>query len=217
MRSINRRGVRILLVLGLLAPVAAAPGCKGAGPARPSGPAFESEAVRVADAQRLALEAERHAAAGRVADAVTTYESALGRYAEFGPAWHNLGELYMRQERYLEAAEAFSRAAELSPSDPRPLYNLGVLYFNRKYPREARTEWVRALDRDPNYLPALRGVIEVDWLLRDKNDLTLPRIERALMLERDPGVRKELEFRKLRIETQDEAEAKSAPGPKPRS
>lgn len=158
----------------------------------------EDEARRASAARRLALEAER---ADEPADAADTYRRAILQYREYPAAWNNLGVLMMNDERYLEAAEAFSTAADLSPSDPRPLYNLGLLWDRRGYLREARQFYERALDRDANFLPALRGAIRADSLLNEGTLQTLRWLEKALMLEQDAKWREWMRLQRARIES----------------
>jgi tetratricopeptide (TPR) repeat protein len=164
------------------------------------------EPERIARAYQLAKRAAR---ADDAADAERLYREAVATYAEFAPAWNNLGVSLMLQERYLEAAEAFDRAAELAPADPRPPYNRGLLWFRRAYPREALPFFLVALERDPNYLPALRAAVQTEIRLRESSTATLDRIQRALLLETDPKWRSQFELQRIRVEA--ELDAKKPP------
>lgn len=136
------------------------------------------------------------------------YRQAVAYYSEYAPAWNNLGVALMDQQRYLEAAEAFQRAADLAIQDPRPLYNHGLLFFRRAYPREALPYFLEALGRDPHYLPALRASIQSEIRLRDVSQATLDRIQSALLLETDPQWQKFFEMQRIRIEADLTARAK---------
>jgi tetratricopeptide (TPR) repeat protein len=158
----------------------------------------EDEARRVNRARELAADAQSTKDPSKAAE---KYKDAVREYREFGPAWTNLGVLMMNDEQYLQAAEAFGTAAELDASDPRPLYNLGLLYDRRGYLREARGYYERALERDDNFLPALRGVIRADALLNEGSVQTLRWLERALMLEQDRKWQEWMRLQKARIES----------------
>jgi len=140
---------------------------------------------------------------------IELYREALAIYRDLYPAWNNLGTLLMQERRYLEAAEAFNAAAGLSPTDARPVYNIGLLYDRSGYLEDAQTYYTRALLRDENYLPALRGLIRADSILHEGDKETLQFIKRALRLEQDDRWREWLQLRKIRIQNlidQDENE-----------
>lgn len=145
-------------------------------------------------------EAKRASKASDPAKQEHHYRQAVAYYAEYAPAWNNLGVALMDQQRYLEAAEAFQRAADLAEQDPRPLYNHGLLFFRRAYPREALPYFLESLGRDPHYLPALRAAIQSEVRLRDFDDATLDRIKAALLLETDPRWQSFFELQRIRIE-----------------
>jgi Flp pilus assembly protein TadD len=183
--------------LAALAVLLAAAGCaRQATVMLPPGLA-ENEARRATSAITLAGEAARTRNPDAAAD---KYRRAVREFREFPAAWNNLGVLMMQDDQYLQAAEAFSTAADLSPSDPRPLYNLGLLWDRRGYLREARRYYERAIARDANYLPALRGVIRADSLLNEGSTQTLSWLERALMLEQDDAWLTWMRLQKARIE-----------------
>jgi tetratricopeptide (TPR) repeat protein len=158
----------------------------------------EDEARRLNNAREIAVDAQRTKDPSKAAE---KYKDAVREYREFPSAWTNLGVLMMNDEQYLQAAEAFGTAAELDASDPRPLYNLGLLYDRRGYLREARGYYERALERDDNFLPALRGVIRADALLNEGSTQTLRWLERALMLEQDRKWQEWMRLQKARIES----------------
>lgn len=157
----------------------------------------EDEARRAMRAKDLALKAER---AKDPDDAIALYQEAVLEYRETPHAWNNLGVLMMNKQQYLQAAEAFNTAAAISPSDARPLYNMGLLYDNRGYIREARRFYEQSLERDAGYLPALRGVIRADSLLNEGSLQTLKWLERALMIEQNPDWLEWMRLQKARIE-----------------
>lgn len=143
-------------------------------------------------------------------EAERRYMAAIRQYPDFGQAWNNLGVLLMAQERFLEAGEAFDRAADLEPTDPRPPYNRGLLWFERGYLRESMPLFLEALKRDPNYLPALRSAIRTAVRLRETSEETLAQIQSALMIEQDQQWRDYFERQRLLIKANLANEAKES-------
>lgn len=132
--------------------------------------------------------------------AMDLYWQAITVYPELAPAWNNLGELLMEHDRALEAADAFQQAMLLAPNDPRPVYNMGLLWDRKGFRQRARQYYLDALERDPYFLNALRGAIRADALLNQGTDDTLSNIERALLLERNEQWEKWLRGQKVRVE-----------------
>ncbi len=176
------------LVLGSLALAAAAGLSACSSSKKPSAvqtataEAAMDSARRLAEAQRLAAQAQQMRDPVK---AIATYQQAVNTYPEFGPAWNNLGVLLMDQQRFLEAAQAFGAASEYSPSDPRPLYNLGLAWERAGYAEDAFENYVASLNRDARFLPALRGAIRSERLMDRGDETTLERIRLALLQEPD--------------------------------
>lgn len=137
-------------------------------------------------AARLSRDAQRLEVAGDDKAAIEKYRAALAEYNELPAAWNNLGRLLMNQGDNLAAAEAFKTASELSPTDPRPLTNLGALWESLGYLDDAQKWYDQALQRDENHLPALRRFILVQELRGKSDDSTPARLKKALLLEKDP-------------------------------
>lgn len=114
----------------------------------------------------------------------------------------DLSYLYLESGLHAQAQQALIEEAELSPSDPRPSHNLGSLYLERGWPDEAARHFRRALERDPNYLPSMRGIVQIADLDRVSDQDLLALVRRALMLERDPQWEAYLRRQQLRIEQQ---------------
>jgi len=188
-----RAAIALLLLLAALA------GCASSG----ADPEVETitinEGERVQTARGLARQAGD---AEDPADAIRLYRRAVSAWGDFPAAWNNLGVLYLEEARYMDAAEAFRTASERAPTDPRPVYNLGLTWERTRHMREAEELYRRALDRDPRYLPALRGVTHAQERLGEMDDRTLDRLRVALMLERDPKWRAYFERRKLAAEAE---------------
>ena len=162
---------------------------------------------------QLAAEGDRLLAAGKAAPAAEKYKDAIRASEDYGPAWNNLGKALMRDQNFYDAQQAFVRAAELLPRDPRPSENLGVLYVNRDLPGEALKHFEESLARDPNYLPSIRGLVRASQF-SERNDqasheLIRDHIRRALLLETDPKWREFFQRQLVRVETDLADEARS--------
>lgn len=59
--------------------------------------------------------------------AIQTYRDALSKDERLGSAWINLGTALAQKQRYAEAEQAFRRAEQLDPTDPRVKANLQEL------------------------------------------------------------------------------------------
>jgi len=184
-RTSGLAGAAVLAALLIL------PGCVNDNNAsKPDNQSLANESIT--KAQEAAAKAQEYAAADRPIEAIDQYRRALALYRDFPAAWNNLGLLLLDQNRAMEAAEAFKSAAELSPSDPRPVKNIGDVWQKQLYFDEAFRRYEQALERDPNYLPALREAIRVDALRDSRNEATAARIQRAIAQETDPAWREYL-------------------------
>lgn len=155
----------------------------------------------------LQLTAEGDAAqrSGKHDDAIAKYREALSNRDDVGQTWNNFGlALYSKQMR-AEAAQAFRRAADLMPSDPRPLENLGLLYLENDFYDEALKNYSESLGREPNYLPSLRGAMKCAKLMNKSDTAGLERVKRGMMQETDPTWREIFRVERIRVE-QDLAE-----------
>jgi protein O-GlcNAc transferase len=130
--------------------------------------------------------AEDATADGKIDRAIELYAQSVKAYNQYAPAWYNMGVLLMRKQRHMEAAEALQLAANADPVDPRPYTALGIQAQDLQILDRAATFYDQALERDPNYLPALKKAVEIDQLRDDYTDKTLTRTRKALYLEKDP-------------------------------
>lgn len=206
--------IRPLLLLGVvLAAGGLVPGCTST-PRRPSTiDAMTSAAERMGQAREAALaagataaradaarEKERTEQADRLSlQAVNEYREALLIANDMPDAWNNMGVQFMHLQDYVAAAEAFTIAMQLSPTDPRPCENLGIVYDRTHWAEESLRYFDMALERSPNYLPALRGAIKAAHLLSEADEKRLEQVRRALMIETEPAMRDFFEREQLRI------------------
>lgn len=199
---------RIIPIIMLAAScLAGLPACGGSG-GRTGQNAPESElAQRMANAVRLAEQADR---APNPEAALELYDRALAEYEELAQAWNGRGVALLALDRYLEAAESFRRASDLWPDDPRPPYNLGLAYYNRRYFEDARKNFAEAIRRAPNHLPSLIAAIECDRILNTGDADTLEWIKRVLMSDVDTDLRDEFSLYRIRIENRLKAQREFA-------
>lgn len=163
-------------------------------------------AVRIDRAALLVRQAQRLEVAGNIDGAMAKYREAIAEYREVPVAWNNLGDLLARNGDNMQAADAFKTAAELSPTDPRPLYNLGALWERLGYYDEALKWYDQALTRQPDFQDGLRRFLLVQSIQNKTDDSTQERLKTALLLEKDPWWINHLKKFHLRT-TEDRADA----------
>ena len=132
--------------------------------------------------------------------AINLYQQALAKSKDMFLAWNNMGMLLMERQAYMDAAECFKSAADLSVDDPRPFYNVGVIYQQTLHDKEALEYFLKSLARDGRYLPSLRGAAASGKRLDLTDEAALQRVRTALLIETDPKWRSIFETESLRIE-----------------
>ena len=168
---------------------------------------FPPSGERLAQAIRLTAQGERAQVAGDNEAAMTFYKEATTMSSDApSAAWNNLGMLYMEQEDYLKAKRYLSIAVQLAPLDPQPMYNLALAYHNAGWDRQALDSFLLALDREPNYIPAIRGAATATMRLRLTQEDALDRLKHALLVERDPTWRGVFERERLAMKSRLEIE-----------
>ena len=194
----SRRGRIAPMILIGLAICAALPGCRKYNQPIPA-PSAAQDAIDRGKAMQLVREAQRLEQREYLEDAEAKYLEAVRTYRETPTAWNNMGRLLMLRGDNQKAAEAFSIAAEISPRDPVPLYNLGALWDGLNYLEDAGRWYEESLKRDENFQPALRRSILIDQLLNRGNEVTARRIQRALLQETDPWWKERLQRERARL------------------
>lgn len=184
------------VAMAALVCAALAGACSG-GPRMRAG---DAPLARDAEANRIAKQARRAQVEGDRAKAEELYRQALQVSANLHAVWNNLGLLMLEDGRYIDAVEAFKRAADLSPSDPRPLHNIGIAYDRSGWQQKALENYLQALERDPRDVIALRGSVSSARMLGLIDNATLDRARTALMIDNDPDWRRIYERETSRIE-----------------
>ncbi len=157
------------------------------------------QSAEIAEAHQIAQQAQKTEAPD---EAIALYRKAIETYHDLPPVWNNLGVLLINQQRYLDAAQAFVTASELSPADPRPLYNLGVTWERAGYIKDALRYYRQSLERDSRYQQALRGAIRAERTLGMATEETLRRLKIALGQEQDDRWRMWFEFQRPQVEAE---------------
>lgn len=185
------------LLAAAVAAVAALAGCASSGTT--AKPAIPDRREQLGRAQKLAQEAQAAYEAGDLDKAILLSRDAVSLARDYGQAWNNLGLFLLERDERFEAREAFAIAADLLPSDPRPLNNLGVMYLDNGWADKALDYFERALERSPSDHTALRGAIDAALRLRRHDERLLERLERAVLVEADPTYRREFELRRVQV------------------
>jgi len=187
---------RTLVTLALASTVACFSACAN----RQGAPSAKSTDASLKEASRFFGMGRSAEARKDWADAEVYYRQAIAASPTLAGAWNNLGVVLMQQQNYLEATNAFRRAADLLPGDPTPYENLGLTYQRAGYAADALRAYELSLERDPSWLPSIRGYATSVKLLNRAEEADLRVLQRGLMLESDSKWRDLFNFQRLRIE-----------------
>lgn len=211
-----RPALAAALCLIVLVPVGCSSTPRRSSPSSASGIDPSERARR---AQQLAEQGDRARSLGNTDRAIQLYRESIEYSADYADVWNNLGLLLLEKGELDKALSAFTMAAELDPTDPRPHTNIGITNLRSGWAEYALQDFRRALEITPNYLPALRGAIRATDLLGRAEFEDLERIRRALLAERDEQWRAYFERQRFliesRVKTDRLPERTSAAGPTP--
>lgn len=144
--------------------------------------------------------------AGRFTEAERELATLALREPRFAGPHANLGILYHRTGRAVQAVEALDRAIRLNPERAAYHNELGLVHRNEGRFAEARQAYVRAIELDPNYAYAhLNLGILYDIYLQD-GEKAMPHYERykALVPAESATVAKWIADLKQRARTADQ-------------
>ena len=134
----------------------------------------------------LAIQASALRRAGRVLEAITAYEKLLALRPELAESWYNLGWLQRQARRFEAALDSYQQALDRGVSMPEEVQLNRAVILSDHLGRndEAAAELARALVRNPDYVPALLnlGNLEEDMGERDRAKICY---ERALKIDPD--------------------------------
>lgn len=177
---------------------------------RPGSPEAQRE-LNFREAAELAAQAQRAHNAGRFQESADLNRKALNLNPSLGGAWLNLGVSLMELQENLEAAQCFQRAAEISPTDPKPYENLALLHMNLGWHEDALRLYEMSLQRSEYWQPSLRGAVLAAKTLNRSTEEGLENIKKALLVEKDPTWRRILDSEQVRV-SQDIAEQRKRDG-----
>ncbi|HEX2138499.1 MAG TPA: sulfotransferase [Woeseiaceae bacterium] len=93
---------------------------------------------------------------GRTEEAIAHYERLLQHEPNLAEAHYNVALLYKKEKRFTESRAAYEEALRLGIERPHEVYsNLGVLWSEMHRPSSAEEMYERALELEPDYVPAL--------------------------------------------------------------
>ena len=93
---------------------------------------------------------------GEVDVAISHYQRLLQRHPEYAAAYFNLALLYRNDRRYGEALDAYAAAIHHGIDNVQEVWsNMGVVYSELRRGDKAREMYQRALEADPEYIPAM--------------------------------------------------------------
>jgi tetratricopeptide (TPR) repeat protein len=99
--------------------------------------------------QKIYGEAKAAEARGDLAGATASYESLLQIAPSLGPAYNNLGSLYLRQREYKKAAAVLEKGLKIDPKMPSASALLGISLYEMGEYAEARHNLETALRANP--------------------------------------------------------------------
>lgn len=180
--------VTTLFGAALLGVACVAPGgCASSARPRPAtAPAQLGPAQRVEEAWKLAEQAERERKRGKLTEAAALYRQSVATSPDIAAVWNNYAATLYELNDRLNAVQAFNRAAEAEPTDPRPFENIGHIYFEIGWAEEALRYYERSLAISPTHLAALRGAIRAAEAIGRAEEVDLDRIRTGLLSETDP-------------------------------
>ncbi len=133
-------------------------------------------------------------------EALAEYRIALELDNKLFAAWNNMGQLLMAEGNNQQAMNAYQIASGLEPTDPRPEYNIGIIYQKLGWAKDSYEHFEMAIARDANYLPALHGVIRSAEMLGIGDAKILNYIRNAQLRETDDQWREYLSTQHYRVQ-----------------
>jgi Tfp pilus assembly protein PilF len=180
-------------------------GCSSTSTRKPADGLSEIEPA-IAYAQRRRQEAIEHYNTasqlhldGKNDEALSEYRKALELDDQLYAAWNNMGQLLMNEGNNSDAVAAFQIASSIEQTDPRPVYNIGLVYQKVGWAKDSYTYFQSSLERDPNYLPAIHGLIRSAEMLGLGDERILEHIRNAQLRETDQEWREYLSTQFYRV------------------
>ena len=111
------------------------------------------------------------------------FKKAIDIRSEYAPAKNNLGTVYMARLEWDAAIEQFKTVVgDILYATPHfPLTNLGIAYYNKNDYTNAERYYLDALDLEPNFILALRGLSRT-YIAMNKLPQTVAILEKAVKI-----------------------------------
>lgn len=113
--------------------------------------------------------------------AVYHFKKAIELQPDYAPARNNLGSTYLLQEKWDEAIACLKGlTGNLIYATPHyPLTNIGWAYYNKKDYRLAKSYYLQALDIEPSFARAHRG-LGLTYMAMGNTDAAVGELEKAV-------------------------------------
>jgi tetratricopeptide (TPR) repeat protein len=117
----------------------------------------------------------------RMPDAIAHFKKAIDLKPGYAPARNNLGTAYLEMKEWDAAIEVFKEITQdlLYATPHYPLANLGLAYYHKGQYRTAMRYYKKALEIQPDFANALRGVGRI-YLATNQGRLALKYLQRAV-------------------------------------
>lgn len=94
--------------------------------------------------------------------ALAAYNTIIDFMPKNEKAWYNKGYVYLTQLQIFDSAVyCFDQAADINPKNYQTFYNRGLSYEYLKEEKKAELDYRKALDIQPDYTPAAKGISRV--------------------------------------------------------
>ena len=117
----------------------------------------------------ILLRAETQIIHGDSASAIVSLRQLIQRRPQVVQAWLLLAEAYRVQGTPNSAIETYHELENSYPNSPQVPVLLGRLYFQQDQRANSRTEFEKALKLQPNYLPAVEQLVDLDLAEKEYN------------------------------------------------
>ncbi len=118
--------------------------------------------------------------------AIPHFKKALDIKPDYGPAMNNLGNAYAAQKQWDLAIEYYVKATEIAlyATPHYPLTNLGDVYYEIKDYTRSEDYYLQALDMNPDFVVALRGLART-YIALDRVEEAIVKLEKAAKIAPD--------------------------------
>lgn len=154
------------------------------------------------DAIRLAVRGKAAYDTGKLQSAIELYSKSIETYGDIPGVRTNLGVALLDNRDLMQAADTLKAEVQLFPdASAQALTNLGVIYADKGWAKDALEYFRRALELAPRDPVALRGSIDAMMNTNAPEQDTLDLVKRALLVERDAKLQTHYRWLQISLET----------------